>query len=110
MLGGACTKLPGRRDVGWSATGHRWEGVAFATFYRRLVEPSIEPGASITHLVFRGLDGYRSVAAIEDALADDVLIAQQLDGQPLDGDHGAPARLLSPSQYGFKSTKHLCRV
>ena len=22
MLGGACTKLPGRRDVGWSATGH----------------------------------------------------------------------------------------
>jgi DMSO/TMAO reductase YedYZ molybdopterin-dependent catalytic subunit len=28
----------------------------------------------------------------------------------LDGDHGAPVRLLSPAQYGFVSTKHLCRI
>jgi DMSO/TMAO reductase YedYZ molybdopterin-dependent catalytic subunit len=48
--------------------------------------------------------------SIEDALADDVLIAEHLDGRPLDSDHGAPARLVSPSQYGFVSTKHLCRV
>ena len=47
---------------------------------------------------------------IEDALADDVLIAEHLDGRPLDSDHGAPARLVSPSQYGFVSTKHLCRI
>src|SRR5881227_1516256 len=48
--------------------------------------------------------------SIEDALAEDVLIAERLDGRPLDGDHGAPARLVSPEQYGFVSTKHLCRV
>ena len=47
---------------------------------------------------------------IEDALGDDVLIAEHLDGRPLDGDHGAPVRLVSPSQYGFISTKHLCRI
>ena len=47
---------------------------------------------------------------IEDALADDVLIAEHLNGRPLDGDHGAPARLVSPNQYGFISTKHLCRI
>src|SRR5439155_17297857 len=40
----------------------------------------------------------------------DVLIAERLDGRPLDGDHGAPARLVSPDQYGFVSTKHLCRI
>ena len=96
--------------AGWTATGLRWEGVAFETFYRKLVEPSVEPGASITHVVFGGLDGYRSVVSIEDALAEDVLIAEHLDGRPLDGDHGAPARLVSPSQYGFISTKHLCLV
>jgi DMSO/TMAO reductase YedYZ molybdopterin-dependent catalytic subunit len=58
----------------------------------------------------RGLDGHRSVVAVADALADDVLIAERLDGRPLDGDHGAPARLVSPRQYGYISTKHLCRI
>jgi DMSO/TMAO reductase YedYZ molybdopterin-dependent catalytic subunit len=96
--------------AGWSATGLRWEGVAFATFYRQVVEPKLRAGASITHVVFEGLDGYRSKVFLEDALADDVLIAERLDGEPLDADHGAPLRLVSPSQYGFVSVKHLCRV
>ena len=68
-----------------------------------------EPVKKLSVIAF-GLDGYRSVALIEDALADDVLIAEQLNGRPLDSDHGAPARLVSPSQYGFVSTKHLCRI
>jgi DMSO/TMAO reductase YedYZ molybdopterin-dependent catalytic subunit len=96
--------------AGWSATGLRWEGASFETVYRTVIEPSAAPDAAITHLVFAGLDGYRSIVALEDALADDVLIADRLDGQPLDGDHGAPARLVSPGQYGYVSTKHLCRI
>jgi DMSO/TMAO reductase YedYZ molybdopterin-dependent catalytic subunit len=60
--------------------------------------------------VFGGLDGHRSTVTLEDALGDDVLIAERLGGRPLDGDHGAPVRLVSPSQYGFVSTKHLCRI
>ncbi len=95
---------------GWSATDLRWEGVAFGVFYRRVIEPALEPGTPVTHLVFRGLDGYRSVVQIDDALSDDVLIADGLDGQPLHPDHGAPVRLVSPDQYGYISTKHLCRV
>src|SRR5881628_979642 len=51
-----------------------------------------------------------SASGTEDALADGVLIADGLDGRPLDGDHGVPARLVSPNQYGFVSTKHLCRI
>ena len=96
--------------AGWSATGLRWEGVAFAALYRAVIEPAIRPGATVTHLGFRGLDGYRSVVTLEDALAPDVLIADRLDGRPLDADHGAPVRLVSPGQYGFVSTKHLCRI
>jgi DMSO/TMAO reductase YedYZ molybdopterin-dependent catalytic subunit len=61
-------------------------------------------------VAFEGLDGHRSVATIEDACNDDVLIAENLDGRPLDADHGAPVRLVSPSQYGFLSTKHLSRI
>lgn len=96
--------------AGWSATGLRWEGVAFASFYRTIVEPLLVPGASATHLVFGGLDGFESVVTIEDAMADDVLLADRLDGRPLDGDHGAPVRLVSPGQYGYVNTKHLCRI
>jgi DMSO/TMAO reductase YedYZ molybdopterin-dependent catalytic subunit len=96
--------------AGWSATNLHWEGVAFETFYRRIIEPSLQPDASITHVVFEGLDGYRSIVSIEDALAGNVLIAEHLDGRPLDSDHGAPVRLVSPDQYGFVSTKHLCRI
>jgi DMSO/TMAO reductase YedYZ molybdopterin-dependent catalytic subunit len=96
--------------AGWSATNLHWEGVAFETFYRMIIEPSVQPDTSVTHVVFGGLDGYRSVVAIDDALATDVLIAERLDGRPLDSDHGAPARLVSPKQYGFVSTKHLCRI
>jgi DMSO/TMAO reductase YedYZ molybdopterin-dependent catalytic subunit len=96
--------------AGWSATGLRWEGVAFETFYREVVEPRARPDAAVSHVAFAGLDGHRSVVTLEDALSDDVLIAEQLDGRPLDPDHGAPARLVSPGQYGYVSTKHLCRI
>ncbi|GAB2705801.1 molybdopterin-dependent oxidoreductase [Nocardia thraciensis] len=96
--------------AGWSATGLLWEGIPFGILYRTRIEPLLEPGAAISHVVFEGLDGIRSIVVLEDALADDVLIADRLDGRPLDGDHGAPMRLVSPSQYGYISIKHLCRI
>jgi DMSO/TMAO reductase YedYZ molybdopterin-dependent catalytic subunit len=96
--------------AGWSATDLHWEGVAFEALYRSRIEPLLEPAVSITHAVFEGLDGYRSIVWMEDALTEDVLIADRLDGRPLDSDHGAPVRLVSPRQYGFMSTKHLCRI
>lgn len=96
--------------AGWSATDLRWEGVSFETVYRAVIEPALRPGTSVTHVVCRGLDGWESVLMIEDALADDVLIAENLNGHPLDADHGAPARLVSPQQYGHVSVKHLSRI
>lgn len=36
-----------------------------------------------------GLVGHWSVALLEDVLGDDVLLAERLDGRPLDADHGA---------------------
>lgn len=96
--------------AGWSATGLRWAGVPFATFYQTYVAPARPAGTPVTHLVFRGLDGHRSVVTIDDALAADVLLADHLDGRPLGSDHGAPLRLVSPGQYGYVNVKHLCRI
>jgi DMSO/TMAO reductase YedYZ molybdopterin-dependent catalytic subunit len=107
--------LPRRESVsdfhcvaGWSATGLRWEGVPFAALYRERLLSRVT--APVTHVKFVGSDGHWSVALLEDVLGDDVLLADQLDGQPLDGAHGAPLRLVSPGQYGFINTKHLCRI
>jgi DMSO/TMAO reductase YedYZ molybdopterin-dependent catalytic subunit len=96
--------------AGWSAVGLRWEGVAFQDVYHLVIEPALAPSARVRYVVFVGLDGYRSIVAVEDALADNVLLVDTLDGRPLTPDHGAPMRLVSPDQYGFISTKHLCRI
>lgn len=93
---------------GWSAVGVRWEGVPFSCFYREVIEPRLAEDP--TWLMLESLDGYRVVECLDDALADDVLLADRLDGRPLDGDHGAPLRFLSPGQYGYVSAKHLSRI
>jgi len=50
---------------------------------------------------------YRACLLLEDLLAEDVLLADQLDGAPLSVEHGAPLRLIAPAHYGYKSAKHL---
>ena len=96
--------------AGWSSVGLRWAGVRFATFYRAMVEPRLAPDSVVTHVVFRGLDGYRAIVTIEDAMQDDVLLADRLDDEPLSLKHGAPLRVVSPQQYGYLNAKHLCAI
>ena len=106
------SRLPRREIVadfhcvaGWSARDLRWEGVLLRDLYEML-----EPAGDATHLRACGWDGFRAVLVLEDALGEDVLIADRLDGDPLPGEHGGPWRLVSASQYGYKSVKHLCRI
>ena len=66
-----------------------------------IIEPSVQPRTSVTYVAFGGLDGYRSVALIEGALADDVLIAKHLcrielhTAEPTDADASLADRLLA---------------
>ncbi|MFF3672308.1 molybdopterin-dependent oxidoreductase [Microtetraspora malaysiensis] len=109
--------LPGRREqVGdlhcvttWSATGLRWGGVPFRAVHEALAA-RVRPHPRCGWVTFTGLDGYRSCLALADALAEDVLLADTLDGVPLTGDQGAPARLVAPAHYGYKSVRHVCAV
>jgi DMSO/TMAO reductase YedYZ molybdopterin-dependent catalytic subunit len=64
----------------------------------------------VSHILFEGADGFSAALLLDDALDADVLLADQLGGTALGSDHGAPVRLLSPKQYGYKSTKHLCCI
>ncbi|MEY4563514.1 MAG: hypothetical protein RLZZ618_2791 [Pseudomonadota bacterium] len=94
----------------WSCLQLAWSGVRFAEFYRTCVVPRLRDGAEPTWVVLRGQDGYRTVMPLGDLMADDVLLADQLEGGPLSPDHGAPSRLIAPSHYGYKSVKHLARL
>ena len=96
--------------AGWTARGLHWEGVRFRDIYEPLVARDPAAARAITHIRAVGRDGWRAVLLLEDALADDVLIADRLDGAPLPLEHGGPFRLVSAGQYGYKSVKHLCRI
>jgi DMSO/TMAO reductase YedYZ molybdopterin-dependent catalytic subunit len=96
--------------AGWTAKDQSWEGVPFVDFYREVIEDKAHPSDGVRYVAFVGLDGFRSVLLLEDALGGDVLLADRWDGAALNGDHGAPVRLLSPGQYGYKNTKHVCRI
>jgi DMSO/TMAO reductase YedYZ molybdopterin-dependent catalytic subunit len=51
--------------AGWSATDLRWEGMSFQSVYRTFIEPALQPVTSVSHVVFCGLDRYRSTVTME---------------------------------------------
>ena len=79
-----------------------------STFFRSIIEPRLSPTTAVTHVVFRGLDGYRAIVHIEDALQNDVLLADRLDDEPLSLAHGAPLRLVSPQRATATSAQSIC--
>ncbi|HEX6197539.1 MAG TPA: molybdopterin-dependent oxidoreductase [Jiangellaceae bacterium] len=94
----------------WSATGLHWSGVSFRQFWEQVVVPRCKPADATVGIIAHGADGVTAVIDLRDAMADNVMLADRLDGQPLDDRHGAPLRLVSPSQYGYKNIKHLIRL
>jgi DMSO/TMAO reductase YedYZ molybdopterin-dependent catalytic subunit len=94
----------------WCVRGLRWGGVPFRTFYKDIVVARCQPASDVCWMRIVGLDGGSAIVALEDALSDDVLLADSLNGEPLTLVHGAPIRFVSPAQYAYKSVKHLVRI
>ncbi len=70
-------------------------------------------------LVFTGADAgyqgeilqdYQRSLTVSDATRPEVLLAYEMNGRPLEPQHGAPLRLLVPGWYGMTSVKWLIRV
>lgn len=93
----------------WSSLDLVWSGIPFRTVHDGLLR-TVGVARSARWVTFVGLDGYRACLRLDDALADDVLLADRLDGAPLTMDHGAPSRVVAPAQYAYKSVKHLCAI
>ncbi|MFM2448127.1 MAG: hypothetical protein RIS44_577 [Pseudomonadota bacterium] len=94
----------------WSKRGLRWGGVRFSVFYEHVLLPRAQPDPKATVFIVGAQDGARTTLLLQDLLAADVMLADTLDGQPLPVEHGARLRLVAPSQYGYKSIKHLSRM
>jgi DMSO/TMAO reductase YedYZ molybdopterin-dependent catalytic subunit len=91
----------------WSRLGVQWGGWALRDVYEQLIVPRARPFGSVRYLKFVGADGFFASLDLDFALADDVLLADTLDSEPLALDHGAPLRVVAPAHYGYKSVKHL---
>jgi len=96
--------------AGWTYRSLQWSGFRFKDVFDRWIAPSLSPQVQIGFVLLRCQDGYRTALPLADLLADDVLLADQLNGQPLNIPHGAPLRLVAPAHYGYKSVKHLDRI
>ena len=87
----------------WSRLDNIWEGVSVRGL---LQQAGVKPAAR--YALAHGYDsGWTTNLPLPDLLADDTLIADLHDGEPLSADHGGPARLIVPQLYAWKSAKWL---
>ena len=104
-------------EVMWSGDAigtAAWAGTPLAEVVR-----AAEPEVTATHVWFEGLDEARvgdastpfgASVALARALAPDVLLAYEMNGEPLPDGHGAPLRVVVPGAIGARSVKWLGRV
>lgn len=90
----------------WTYRDVTWTGVPMRNVWEELIAPVI-PTDEACWVVACGLDRYRAVLHIDDLLHPSTMLARQVDDVPLNEVHGAPLRLISPTQYGYKNVKHL---
>jgi DMSO/TMAO reductase YedYZ molybdopterin-dependent catalytic subunit len=82
----------------WSKLDSEWEGVSLDTLL-----DGVETSAEFVVAFCDG--GYTTNLPLEDLTEGKAWIAFAFDGEPLDPEHGGPARLLVPHLYFWKSAK-----
>ena len=89
--------------TGWRVPDVRWTGVQLRALLDRA---GVKPEAKA--LRFVSFDGtYTESLTLAQARRPDVLVAYELDAEPLSSLHGGPARLYVAPMYGYKSCKWL---
>jgi DMSO/TMAO reductase YedYZ molybdopterin-dependent catalytic subunit len=89
--------------TGWRVTEVGWKGVLLRDVLDRA---GVQPGAHALRL--RSFDGeYTESLTLAQARRADVLVAYEMEGNPLSDEHGGPARLYVAPMYGYKSCKWL---
>ena len=92
--------------TGWTVKNVHWAGVRIKD-----VLASARPLSSAHALEFVSMEQpYVDYLTLNQASLGDVMLAYEMDGQPLRREHGAPVRLVIPEMYGYKNVKWLERI
>ncbi len=92
--------------VGGSLIGNPiWGGFLAKDLWDRA---GIAPGA--VQAKFTAVDGYQTSVDLRWIVQPDVLMAYEINGEPLPAEHGFPLRILMPGLYGQKMPKWLQRI
>lgn len=82
----------------WSKLDMAWRGVSLDKLFE-----NVESSYDFTMVHSYG--GYTTNVPLDDLIDGQAWIAIEADGEPLDAEHGGPARLLVPHLYFWKSAK-----
>jgi DMSO/TMAO reductase YedYZ molybdopterin-dependent catalytic subunit len=86
----------------WSRLGNVWEGVST----RHLLKLANGIKQDTKFVLVYGYDhGWTTNLPVDEFASEDALVAVTHDGVPLAPEHGAPARLVVPKLYAWKSAK-----
>jgi DMSO/TMAO reductase YedYZ molybdopterin-dependent catalytic subunit len=102
---------------GWSVRDVQWEGIRLGEIVKK-AGPKPEARYAVFHALGTtssrpdGLDHYVESLPLSTLLdgKKECLLALGMDGRPLTDAHGAPLRLVSPYDLGYKSIKYVTRI
>ena len=82
----------------WSKLATNWRGVSMDTLFA-------DVESSYDYVMVHSTGGYTTNLPLEDILNGQAWITTEFDGEPLEPDHGGPARMIVPHLYFWKSAK-----
>lgn len=91
--------------TGWDREHLKWKGVRLSD----LIE-AVRPTDESSYVIFHAPSGYTDSLTMNQAIDDRVLLAYELEGNPLPKEHGGPLRLVVPFLLAYKSVKWVNRV
>ena len=92
--------------TGWRVENVHWGGVRLRDV---LAEAGLRPNAKTLRFVSAEVP-YDDTLTLPQAFGRDVMLALDMDGEPLSHGHGFPARVVMPRMYGYKSVKWVTRI
>ena len=83
----------------------KWKGVPLKDILQKA-----RLGPDVVDVSFGAWDGYSESITLAKAMSDEVMVAYEMNGEPLPTGHGFPARLIIPGFFGLKSVKWLTKI